>query len=520
MKAPQTSSTIEPLPELQTSFAGGMRDRDHPSLLDPNQYAYSSDIEVRDAGLAKMRGGRTTKTNAIGGNPQGGFWYKDNSGNEYLVTINSGKFYYWQGSGLSVTQIGATTLGNTTENVGHAVLNGRAFIACGNSDNTYSWTGTGALTDEGNTNADSPRCKLFAQQSGRIVSGGEAAPNQDYIRFSDIFDGQTWDRSNNNKRVPTDGSEEVKGLATYRKEEILSPTPFSSHSWNVSGSTVASFSRLQLDTKVGSIAPRTLTVVSDDAFFLSADIQLRTIKRTEQDLAFNVSLPITYFVPQLMARITPGYAGLCTGIYFNNYYLLAAPLDGAMRNSGVIAFDLLHQFPSNQGSIPVCVAEWTNMAVNEFIVTYFGGIARLHYVDANDGSIKQMFDNSTTDDGTTITPQIDFRAFGYGDANLKKTAHSGELQFVNSSGTATLYYKKDDGQWNSIGSSAIGDTSANLPVSLPFSLPPDSGISPWLFPMYGRGRSKYWQLRLTFTGSSMNLKQATLRSFVENFTTR
>lgn len=521
MEAPKTNNALNSITVTQASFAGGMRDRDHPSLLDPTQYALAKDIEVRDAGLAKMRSGRTIKTvTTLGAYPQGGTFFKDNSGNEYLIEVNSGKTYYWQNSGTTWTQIGTTVFTNTTTNVSFSTLNGRLFIAPGTSDNNYSWSGSGSLTDEGNTNADPPRGTLLCQQAGRLVSAGEAASNQDYERFSDIFDGQTWDRNVNNKRTPTDGSEAITAIATYRKEEILTFTAFSTHSWNISGSTVSSFSRIQLDSKVGCIAPRSVVVVGDDAFFLSADKQVRTIKRTVQDLAFAVSNPITYFVPNLMARINSTYANLCAGVYFNNYYLLAAPLDTNTTNSSVIVFDMLHQFQTPSGSVPICVGEWTNMKVNQFVVTYFGGIARLHYIDALDGSVKQMFDNSGTDDGTAIAPRIDFRAFDYSAPDHYKTAHHGEMQFTNSNGTATLVYIKDDGVENTLGSKAIGSTAANLPVSLPFNLQGDSGVDPWLFTMHSRGRSKYWQKRLTFTGNSMNLKQSSLSSWVENSVTR
>lgn len=521
MLAPRTSNDLMPVPATQDSFSGGMRDRDHSSLLDPNQYAYAKNGEVRDAGLMKMRGGRTTKTNPLGGAPQGGVWYKDNSGNEYIVAVNQGRTYYWQGSGLVWTQIGATQFNNTTTNVSFSILNGTLYIAPGQNDNGYSWTGGAAvLLDEGNTNTDVPRGTLLCQQDGRLASGGEAAPRQDFIGFSDIFDGHTWDRTVNVQRTPTDGSEAITALATYRKGEILAFTAFSTHDWSITGSTISGFSRIQLDAKVGCIAPRSLVVVGDDAFFMSADRQIRTIKRTVQDIAFGVTNPITYYVPNLFNRINATYASKSAGVYFNNYYLLAAPLDNNTTNSGIIAFDMLHQFATPSGNAPICVGEWTNMEANQFIVSYFSGIQKLFYIDANDGSLKQMFDNSTNDDGGEITTQVDFRGFDYGAPNHEKIPCDGEFQFLNSSGTGTLYFQKDDAQWVTLGSKFIGGTGSLLPVFLPFFLSPDSGVDPWIYSMYRQGRSKYWQMRLTFNGSSMNLKQMTMRSQIENFVTR
>ncbi len=523
MEVPLTDSSL-PIPAInQTSFSGGMRDRDYPTLLDENQAALFTDCEIRDSGLCKMRGGRTTKTSGIGGTPQGGVRFRGVNGTEHLVMVNSGRTYYWDGTSMTYTQIGATVFNNTTTNVAFAVLNSVLYISPGNSDNGYSWDGAAAaLTDEGNTNADVPRGTLLCQQAGRLCSSGEslASLRSDYISFSDIFDGHTWDRTANNKRTPTDGSEAITAINTYRKEEILVHTAFSTHSWSIAGSSVSAFSRITLDAKVGCVAPRSVVVIGDDAFFLSADLQLRSIKRTVQDLAFGVTNPVTYFVPNLMDRINPNYAHLCAGIFFNNYYLLAAPMDDNEKNSSIIVFDMLHQFPTPSGNAPVCVGEWTNMAVNQFVVSYFGNVARLHYVDANDGTIKQMFDGSTNDDGVEVTPTIKFRSFDYKAPNNPKSAVDGAMQFVNSSGTVTLSYARDDGTFVEVGSYTVGDTSANLPIDLPFNLPADSGIIPIFYTMYGRGASRGWQPQITYTGSSMNLKELTLRAYVDKFITR
>lgn len=522
MEVPLSDSSV-PIPmENVVSLSGGMRDRDHASMIDPNQYAYGKDIEIREAGLGKMREGRTQKCAATGSTPQGAFFFKPLSASAVMVVINGGRTYTWNGSASTSSALGALTFSNQTANVANAILNGIAYIAPGQSDNGYSWDGAAAaLTDEGNTNADVPRGTLLCQQSGRLCSSGESLTGgrADYTSFSDIFDGHTWDRNANNVRTPTDGSEAITAINTYRKQEILVHTAFSTHSWSIAGSTVSSFSRITLDAKIGCIAPRSVVVIGDDAFFLSADLQLRSIKRTVQDLAFGVTNPVTYFVPNLMERINPTYAHRCAGIFYNNYYLLACPLDNSTRNNAVIAFDMLHQFSTPSGNAPVCVGEWTNIAVNQFVVTYFNNIARLHYLDDVDGSIKQMFDGSTNDDGTEITPQIDFKAFDYQVSNNPKTAVDGVMQFVGSSGTANLSFAKDDAVFNSIGTKQIGGTSSLLPISLPFYLAVDSGVTPWYFTMFGQGQSRYWQPRLSFNGSAMNLKQLTVRAFVEKFVT-
>lgn len=521
-------STIEQLSDRssiplvgQKSFAGGMRDRDHPSELSEVEYARGVDIENRDSAIAKTRRGRTVKTDSAGIDPQGAIFFQPNGGTAVIFQVNSGIFWTWANSGTAWTRVGLTQLTNTTEPVMLVILNGTLYVFSGTGDNVYSWDGIAAnFTNEGNTNSDPGRGDIVCQQEGRLAVAGLGGIIQDYIEFSDIFGGGAFDRAANNKRVPTNGSEPVTALASYRNSDILAWTTHSTHIFTVSGSTVSSFTRQSIDPEIGCAAKKSVVVVGEDAFFVSADKQVRTIKRTVQDKAFGVTIPITYLVPNLMDRINGDYLSLCAGCYFDNYYLLAVPFDTETRNSGVIAFDMLHQMPTPAGQVPVCVGEWTNMCVCEWVVTEFDGVTQLHYIDSNDGKAYLMFDG-TSDDGENITSIIDFRSFDWGISTNDKTAHSGELQFLDTTGTATLSYAKDDGIFNTLLAKNVGDPSiANLPINLPFVLPGNDGVGFMLLTFYGLGRSRYWQLRLTFTNGTFNLKQLFLRAHIESIRTR
>lgn len=512
----------DPVAITQQSFAGGMRDRDHPSLLAETEYAYAKNIDIRDGGLASTRPGSSTKTLSAGGVPQGSKFYQAVSGVTAIVQVNSGRFYYWEGSSTTWTQIGVTQLNNVSSAVGIAILNGRIFFFCGVSDHTYSWDGIAAsLTDEGDTNNDPILGVLCCQQAGRLCASiGSASSTSDYVFFSDIFDGQTFARSTNNKRTPTDGSEPITALATYRKEEILTFTRFSTHVWNISGSTVSSFSRNQLDARIGCVAPKTVVVVGDDAFFLGADKQLRTIKRTAQDLAFGVSTPVTYLVPNLMERITRNYMYLAAGVFFDNYYLLAVPMDNSTTNNSVIVFDMLHQRQTPSGLVPVCVGEWTNINAADWVISYFNNKPQLYFIHSTTGKAVLLFED-TNDDGETIDVEIQTRAYDFGAPAQDKTAEDGEILIIDSYGTLTIRFAKDDALFNSLTSAVVGDPfGATLPLQLPFTLAGAGAVGPTKFELYGQGQSRYWQLKFNHADGIINIKQYTIRAFVEAFASR
>lgn len=519
MEAPKTTSTIQAVPVNLTSFSGGQRDRDHPSLLQDNEYARCVNGEIRDAGLFKTRRGRTKKCDhSPGSNPQGSCYYEPTSGTAYIIQVNSGRVWNWQYGGSTWNRIDASvTLTNTTSDVGLIILNGRLYIFAGALDHVYSWDGISAtLTDEGDTNTDPIKGSIVCQQAGRICA---SVITTDYIYFSDVFDGQTWDRSGNNKRVPTNGSEPVTSLAEYRKEEILSFTRNSCHIWNVSGSAVGNFTRTTLDPKVGTIAHKSVVVISDDAFFLDPTCHVRTIHRTQYDIAFGVSIPISYSNSTLFGRINKTYASKAAGVHFDNYYLLAVPLDANTRNSSVIPFDMLHQKATKEGTVPACVGEWTNMHVHSWIIGNFNGVQQLYYIDSDDGKLYLMFDGES-DDGESIEDALDTKAYDWGMPNHDKSIHSGEVQYIDSTGSLTIYYAKADASFSTLGSMTADNSDPHLPVALPFNLGTGGKTEARCITGYRLGRSRYWQVRIVHTSGILNLKLITLRAWIESMATR
>lgn len=525
MKAPQTSSALEPIPVMQDNFSGGMRDREHPSQLLENELASITNGSIREEGLIQTRAGtRTATTVSPGANPQGVIEFKPVAVDNMLVQVNDGKFWKWVGTGEWV-RVGTTQLSNRTGQVAMVIISGVLYVHSGSADNAYSWDGAAAsFSDEGNTNADSPLGNIACQQAGRdcvagVSSTAALTDTRDYIFFSDIFDGHTYDRVNNSRRVPTANYQAVTAMEAYRQELILSWTLNSTHLYNVTGSSVTAFTRQTLDPKVGCLAPKSVAVVGDDAFFMSADRHIRTIKRTVQDIAFGVSIPITYQNTNLVERINEAYASGSVGIFFDNYYLVAVPMDSNTKNSSVIAFDTLHQKQGPSGNLPSCVGEWTGLAVGAWVIGTFAGKQKLYFIDANNGQLVQMF-NAESDDGNYINFSIDLRAPSWGAPQNDKTLHSGELQLLETFGTTTVSYAKDDGVFTALISKVISDSGSRLPLTLPFVLTAGGVLAFLPLTFYRRGRSRYWQLRISHTNGVIKLKQATLRGWIEALSTR
>lgn len=520
---PRKDNRLKQIPTVFDSFSGGMNDRDHPSSLQPNQFVYAENIETRESGLYKTRRGSNTAIVSAGALPQGLFYFEPSAGNGFFVQVNEGKVWKSAAAVGPWSRVDASvTFSNTSVQVGFAVLNNVLYIHAGASDNVRSWDGSAlVLTDEGNTNTDPPRSSLAIEQSGRICAGDtDVTATSDQIAFSDIDDGHTYNRTSNIQNVPTNGTEPLTALATYRKQEILAWTRSSTQYFDISGSTISNFTRTTLDPVIGTVSPLSVVVIGEDAFFLSTDRQVRTIKRTVQDLAYGVSLPVTTLVPNLMARINATYSYKAASIYFDNYYLLAVPIDNSTTNNAVIVFDMLHQQQISSGAVPVCVGVWKNIRAQQWAVTNFSGKQELYYLDSMDGTVHKMF-TLESDDGTSIVDLVQTRAANWDTPRNDKTIHDGEIALEDTYGTISIDYAKDDQVFTSLISSlSIGTGNPTLPVSLPFTL--GSGGVLFNIPLcfYRTGRSRNWSFQITHTNGVINMKAATLAGIIESVRTR
>lgn len=510
-----------------------MRDRDHCSLLSDNEYAYMSDGVIRDAGLFSLREGRTAKSQAAGAYPQDAYYFEPTPGQGRIIQFNQGIPYQWQGAS-GWARIGTLlVLTNTTDPVTMAALNGRIYVFPGTSgDHVWSWDGTSAdWTDESSGNTNPPFGGLACVQADVICASGVASSAsiagtnlRDYIFFSNTFpsSGSGWDIAARNRRIPTDGSEPCLALGVYRDLSILALTRNSTHVFDMSSGTPSTYVRKTLDPKVGCIAPKTVVCVGEDVFFLSGDKQLRTIKRSTQDQAYGVSVPVSFNVPNLFDRITASAMSKACATMYNNYLLLAVPVDGATYNNSIFVFDLLLQTQAPFGYIPVCVGEWTNMRVAKFVTANFNNVPQLYYVDSTDGTLFQMFNGQQDDDGAFITCTMKSRGFQFKNPRCDKTIRDLEYTLIGTQGSLSISYARDDAAFNSLitGRSYGGTLSPLLPVSLSFTLPDAPAQIYDYLSFHGKGRSRTWQVLFSFNGPSFSLKEFALAGWVHAMKTR
>lgn len=499
------------------SFAGGQRDRDHASEIFDDQYAYGKNIENRSGGLYDTRRGRTKKVNSPGATPQGACWFQPSPSSFFIIEVNGGRIFKWEGSAANFTEIDPSVqLVNTTNPVGFGVLNGKLGIFAGPDDNVRSWDGAAAtLTDEANTNTDPPRVTIACNQSGKLIVGKtDTAGTNDFLYPCSPNDLTTWDRSSSNVRIPSEGNEGVTALGMYLDAAILAFTRRTAHMITVSETSTASWTRTTLQTKIGSVAPW-VSVVGTEAYFMSQDGHIRSIRRTEQGESQAVITPISYWNPNLLGRIKRTKLSKSRGVWFDNYLLVGACLDNSDTNNGVIVFDTQNQIASPSGPVPVCLGEWTNMRPGEWIETFFNNRQQLYYMDALDGSLYLMFDGED-DDGATIVSEVRMKALDFGTQRNDKTMLHGEVMVLDTYGTITIDYAKDNASFNQINQTAVGSAGgAVLPFVLPVTLGSGGVLDFIPISFFGAGQSRFWQPKVVHQDGVLSLKQLSFTAQIE-----
>jgi len=483
--------------------------------------------ELRGRGLCRTRRGQSRVVfKAETGTAQGAIFYEPAAGNGVIVYVQNGKVWYWGNSGTAPTQLGSVQLTNQTLPVQFLVSKDsggkKLFLLSGENDPSYAIDMNAVtITPQGISTADFPRGNIGTTQSKRAIIAGNPALNDSVILGPIVTgllhsgDGQ-WDHNVNNLALDTLANEYVTALAKYREDQVLAFTRNSAHYLgNLSDSDPDNWFVKVIDPTYGTEAPLSVVVSGQDAFFLSPDQQLRTISRSELAAIKGVDETVSYYNTGLFGRINQAYSKYAAAVDFDDYILLAVPVDGSTTNNLVIVVDKKFMIQSPEGyQMPAVIGEWTGMNVQSWIPTNFGGRKRLHYLSV-DGDIYEMFAGEADGNGWGLNTypelQVDFRGMEFGSGDIAKKPHFGEVRWEQSFGTMSVYYAGDDRTFEStpLRTFTIDASNPTFAVTFPIAFGgPIDGSGKFFFD--GKPRSRMIQIRITGEDGPIDLRELTV----------
>ena len=204
----------------------------------------------------------------------------------------------------------------------------------------------------------------------------------DEIILSDINDSDTYQHLEGQFRFNAGKADFNVGMHSFSDDKLIVFNRNSIHI--VIGSEDVATAKNQLLTdEVGLVARRSVIQVGNQVLFLSDNgvyganfIDLYNLRGNE--------VPLSEAIQKTIDRINKDAAENAVGIYFDNRYYLAVPLDGSSTNNAVIIYNFLNKSWESVDNVNNSGFEFTNLLVAG------SGSKRGVYVTNTDGGIHKL----------------------------------------------------------------------------------------------------------------------------------
>lgn len=278
---------------------------------------------------------------------------------------------------------------------------------------------------------------------------------RDEICASDILDGNTYDRVYNQFRITGGTADYTVAMQPFYEDKLMVLNRNSLHLVSGTQGALSDTIVTELTREIGCLARKSVVQYSNAVFFLS-DSGVYGVEFIDQYNLRGINEPLSKNIQPLIDRINRSLAGKAVGIYFNNRYWLALPLDStvgandAQGNNSVLIYNILNkgwESIDNYGNGSFNIINFhiaQDGARNSlFLVNEFGG---LHEVDANDKPIDIYSINAI---GKTTSSGVDYslvsRGYSFNTSDRKKFSRiQVQLESGNESSDATFSFSSED----------------------------------------------------------------------------
>ena len=207
--------------------------------------------------------------------------------------------------------------------------------------------------------------------------------NNDEIIASDILDSDTFDAVGGALKITGGSSDFIVGLEPFTENKLIVFARRSIHQINgVSGS----LADIQVDVvtpDLGCSARRSIVQIANKIFFLS-DQGVFGLEFLDQYNLRGLEVPLSEPIQPYIDRINQDYVDKATGVYFNNRYFLAIPIDGGTENNIILVFNTL-----NGGWESIDSVDSTGFNVRDMLVAREGSENAL-YITTSEGGVHKV----------------------------------------------------------------------------------------------------------------------------------
>ena len=266
---------------------------------------------------------------------------------------------------------------------------------------------------------------------------------RDEILASDILDSDTFDEIGNQFRISSGKSDFVVGIKGFTQDSVVVFNRKSIHLITGASGSLADVKTTMVTDEVGASARKSIVQVANQILFLS-DQGIYSVNFIDEYNLRGTGTPISETIQPYIDRINQDFAHLSCGVYFNNRYWLALPLDSSVgkgdgnKLNTIIVYNFI-----NQGFESIDTVNSSDFAIRELLVaregsqnalyltTEEGGVHKVDSMDGDDKVLRKAGQSPEVDPGIPVVSQLITRQYD-ADTMDRKTFSRAELQLKSS----------------------------------------------------------------------------------------
>jgi hypothetical protein len=266
---------------------------------------------------------------------------------------------------------------------------------------------------------------------------------RDELVASDILDSDTFDEIGNQFRISSGKSDFIVGIKGFTQDSVVVFNRKSIHLMTGVSGSLADVKTTMVTDEVGASARKSIVQVANQILFLS-DQGVYSVDFIDEYNLRGTGTPISETIQPFIDRINQDFAHLSVGVYFNNRYWLALPLDSSVGigDGNKLNTILVYNF-INQGFESIDTVDSEDFAIRDLLVaregsqnalyltTEEGGVHKVDALEGNDFVLEQVGQELSNEPGHRVISQLTTRQYD-ADSLDRKTFSRAELQLKSS----------------------------------------------------------------------------------------
>lgn len=222
---------------------------------------------------------------------------------------------------------------------------------------------------------------------------------KDELIFSDVLDSDTFDQLEHSFRVTGGTADYIQTVHPFADDEAVAMSRNSLHLITGLSGALNDIRIKEITREAGLVARKSVVTVKNSIFFLS-DNGVYALDFQDRYNLRGSGLPLSDPIDPVIKRINSDYAQNAVGIYHDNRYWLAVPLDSSTVNNSILIYNTL-----NAGWESIDSIDQDGWNVTNFIRAGAGGIDKLYAISSSGGI--HIIDSREDDvDYLALTPGI------------------------------------------------------------------------------------------------------------------